>query len=77
MKQQVEPVRPMTLAEQYENIASALSLATSRRNHPAMQGLSILLRSYEEAIKEANHRADQLASGVHPDVYEASRKWNI
>lgn len=54
MKQQVEPVRPMTLAEQYENIASALALATARQNHPAMKGLYELLVSYERAIGEAN-----------------------
>jgi hypothetical protein len=54
MKQQVEPVRPMTLAEQYENIAEALALATARQNHPAMKGLYELLVSYERAIGKAN-----------------------
>ena len=48
------PVRPMTLAEQYENIAKALAEATEKRNHPAMKGLYELLISYEQAIGKAN-----------------------
>jgi|LakMenE18May11ns_1017448.scaffolds.fasta_scaffold7797583_2 hypothetical protein len=54
MKPQVMPVRPMTLAEQYENIAKALAEATEKRNHPAMKGLYELLISYERAIGKAN-----------------------
>lgn len=79
MKKQNEvvPRKRLTLEEQYRSLATALYSATANGNTQAINGLAIMLKGYEEAIKEANHRADELASGTHPDVYEASRKWNI
>ena len=71
------PVMKMSLEQQFMVVAGALNRATQQGNSNAINGLAMMLKGYEEAIKEANHRADELASGVHPDVYEASRKWNI
>ena len=79
MKKQneVAPRKRLTLEEQFTNLATALHRATLQGNASAINGLAIMLKGYEEAIKEANHRADELAWGTHPDDYEASRKWNI
>jgi len=71
------PVARLTLEQQFMVVAGALNRATQQGNTKAINGLAMMLKGYEEAIKEANHRADELASGTHPDVYEASRKWNI
>lgn len=54
---QNHPVMRMTLEQQYMMVASALNRATQQGNTKAIEGLSIFLKSYQEAIAKKNKQA--------------------
>ena len=54
---QNHPVMRMTLEQQYMMVASALNRATQQGNTKAIQGLSIFLKGFEEAIAKKNQQA--------------------
>jgi hypothetical protein len=54
---QNHPVMRMTLEQQYMVLAGALNRATQQGNTKAIEGLSIFLKGYQEAIAKKNQQA--------------------